>query len=81
MKTLLSVLHTPCRNRAGRNHGEGKTKAKRAHHRQAQGDVLELEAPSKTVNAAGQGIRPPVIPKSTICGVVTVRPAKRLEMS
>jgi hypothetical protein len=36
---------------------------------------------SNIVNAAGQGMRPPVMPNITICGVVTLRLAKRLAMS
>ncbi len=33
------------------------------------------------MNAAGQGISPPVTPNQTICGVVTVRLVKRFAMS
>jgi hypothetical protein len=42
---------------------------------------LSCRHTSKTVNAAGHGIKPPVTPKRMICGLVTLRPAKRFAMS
>ena len=76
---FLGVMHAPGCDGSDRHHRQREAEAEGARPaRNPRTTCFTWRHTSKMVNAAGHGMSPPVMPKSTICGVVTVRLAKRL---